>query len=164
MVLSFTVLLVLPLMALVLFTVLRLFPLTVAMGVVLVLILSPAVVMVVVPIFSLVVAVVVILVLSPEMAIAAAFIPSPTVMMAVILILSLAVAMVVVLAVPASHDVNKVGEKPIATIITSQDIGGIVTRDRDTRLKEIRAIEPRAGAGTADVGHAGAERSPRAPL
>ncbi len=91
--------------------------------------------MVVVPIFSLVVAVVVILVLSPEMALAATFIPSPTVMMAVIVILSLAVAIVLVLVVPASHDVNKVGEKPIATTITSQDIGGIVIIDRVTGLK-----------------------------
>ena len=76
-------------------------------------------------------------------------------------ILSLAVAMVLV---PAFDDVVEVGEKPIATTIASQDIGGVVTEDRDTLLKEMGAIEPRAGAGTADVGHPGAERSSRIPL
>lgn len=70
----------------------------------------------------------------------------------IVLVLSLAVAMVLGLVVAlASHDVIEVSKKPIVARITSQGIGSIVTIDRDTPLKEKRAIKPRANAGTADV-------------
>ena len=109
-----------------------------------VLMLSFAVVTIVFILFSLVMAMVVVFVL--------------------VLVFSFAVVMVVLMLVPASHNVVKVVKKPVVTTITLQNIGCLVIVDRNTTLEEIRAIEPRFGAGTADVGHAGAERSSRVPL